>query len=60
MFDHHCPTCAQRVLVFPSMITGFANTERGISVTFECWCGVEQAVISGRAARPAVAEPVAA
>ena len=37
------------------------TTTAGIHVTFECWCGVEQAVISGRArrARP-IAEPVAA
>lgn len=42
MFDHHCPTCAARVLVFPSQITAMTHTERGIELAFTCWCGSEQ------------------
>lgn len=42
MFDHHCPTCAARVLVFPSQVTAMAHTEDGIELSFTCWCGSEQ------------------
>ena len=42
MFDHHCTACAKRQLIFPSQVTGMANTDRGIVVAFTCWCGAEQ------------------
>ncbi len=55
MFDNNCQVCAKRVLIFPSQITSLANTERGIAVTFTCWCGTEQTRVTGnrsRATRP--------
>ncbi len=50
MFDHHCTACGQRELIFPSQITGLTNTDHGIVVEFECWCGSAQTMVSGRAA----------
>jgi hypothetical protein len=58
MFDHHCTACAKRQLIFPSQVTSLVNTEDGIRVTFTCWCGAEQTLLTGRAARHQ--EPVAA
>ena len=56
MFDHHCTACDKRQLIFPSQVTSLVNTEHGIVVSFECWCGAEQTMLTGRA----VAQPVAA
>ena len=56
MFSHACTACAKTQLIFPSQITAMDNTDRGIVVTFTCWCGAEQAMLTGRAAgtaRPA-------
>lgn len=53
MFDNYCQVCAARVLVFPSQVTSLANTEDGIVVTFACWCGTEQAQVTGRTIRSA-------
>ena len=51
MFAHHCSHCQQRQLIFPTQITGVANTERGIVVDFVCWCGAPQAFVTGRRQR---------
>ena len=51
MFDHHCTACEKRQLIFPSQVTGLANTEHGIIVSFTCWCGSEQTLVTGRGAR---------
>lgn len=48
MFDNNCQVCAKRVLIFPSQVTSLANTERGIAVTFTCWCGTEQTRVTGK------------
>ena len=53
MFDHHCPACGKRQLLFPSQITGIVNDEQGIVVLLTCWCGEPAAVRTGRAPRPA-------
>lgn len=50
MFDNNCQVCASRVLIFPSQITSLANTDDGIVVTFTCWCGTEQTLVTGKAA----------
>lgn len=50
MFTHQCTACARRQLIFPSMITGLANVDDGIVVAFTCWCGAEQAILTGAAA----------
>ena len=42
MFDHHCTACDKRQLIFPSQVTSLVNTDHGIIVAFECWCGAEQ------------------
>ncbi len=58
MFDHHCTACERRQLIFPSQVTSLVNTDHGILMAFECWCGAEQTLLTGRAADPR--EPVAA
>ena len=55
MFDHHCPACGKRQLLFPSQITGIVNDEQGIVVLLTCWCG-EPAADPDRA-RPSAAAP---
>ena len=51
MFTHHCTACNRRQLILPSQVTRLDNTDRGIDVTFTCWCGSEQSLLTGRAAR---------
>jgi hypothetical protein len=53
MFDHNCTACAQRQLIFPSQVTGMTNTDHGIVVSFTCWCGADQTVLTGRKAQTA-------
>jgi hypothetical protein len=53
MFDHHCPACGKRQLLFPSQITGIVNDEQGIVVLLTCWCGEPAAIRTGRSSRPA-------
>ena len=48
MFQHHCTACGDRGLVFPSQITALDNTAAGIVVSYTCWCGSAQQVLSGR------------
>lgn len=60
MFDRVCTACHKRQLIFPSMVTGLANTDHGIVVTYTCWCGAEQAMLTGRAASEAPAVVAAA
>ena len=57
MFDFTCTECGAHRLVFPSQIRGVDNTDHGIEVRFECWCGAEQTWLTGRRSsrRPAVA-----
>jgi hypothetical protein len=49
MFDHNCTACGKHQLIFPSQVTSLVNTEHGIIVAFECWCGAEQTMLTGRA-----------
>ena len=48
MFDHHCTACDRRQLIFPSQVTRIDNTDHGIEVAFDCWCGSEQTHLTGR------------
>lgn len=48
MFDHHCTACDRTQLIFPSQVTSLVNTDHGIIVAFECWCGAEQTMATGR------------
>ncbi|MBB3042632.1 hypothetical protein KM427_03165 [Nocardioides sp. LMS-CY] len=50
MFDHLCTQCEKRQLIFSSQITGMTNTDHGIVVSFTCWCGAEQALVTGKKA----------
>ena len=52
MFDHHCPACGKRQLLFASQITGIVNDEQGIVVLLTCWCGEPAAVRTGTGGRP--------
>lgn len=60
MFAHHCTSCAQRQLIFPSQVTSLVNTDHGIIVAFTCWCGADQTLLTGKRAGAVVDEPVAA
>ena len=51
MFDHHCTACDRRQLIFPSQVTSLDNTDHGIVVRFTCWCGADQRLVTGKAAR---------
>ncbi len=51
MFDNHCTACDRRQLIFPSQVTSMSNTDHGIVVTYTCWCGAEQTMTTGNAAR---------
>jgi hypothetical protein len=48
MFVHTCSVCESRQLVFPSQIEALDNTDHGIIVSFTCWCGAEQSLLTGR------------
>jgi hypothetical protein len=43
MFVNLCTTCEKRQLVLPSQIRSVVDTERGVRVTYTCWCGDVQA-----------------
>jgi len=59
VFAHHCTACDRSQLIFASQVTGLVNTDHGIVVSFSCWCGSEQSLVTG--ARPRTARtPVAA
>ena len=60
MFDHHSTACSKRQLIFPSQITGMINTEHGIIVSFTCWCGADQRLVTGRKATSAAKVTLAA
>jgi hypothetical protein len=49
MFDHYCPACEKRQLLFASQITGIVNDEQGVVVLLTCWCGEPAAVRTGKA-----------
>ena len=53
MFDHHCPACGKRQLLFPSQITRIVNDEQGIVVLLTCWCGEPAAIRTRRTSHPA-------
>ena len=50
MFDHYCPACQKRQLLFASQITRIVNDDRGVVVLLTCWCGEPAAVRTGKAA----------
>ena len=52
MFDHYCPACEKRQLLFPSQITQIVNDEQGIVVLLTCWCGEPAAVRTGKGSGP--------
>ncbi len=58
MFAHTCSVCDCRQLVFPSQIEAMHNTDRGIIVSFTCWCGAEQSTLTGRYATERRNRPV--
>ncbi len=53
MFAHHCTACDRRQLIFPGQVSGVVNTDHGIVVSFRCWCGSDQSLVTGAGARPA-------
>lgn len=48
MFPIDCPAHGQRVLVPPTRIRHLRNTQHGILLTVECWCGTRVTVRTGR------------
>jgi hypothetical protein len=55
VFEHHCTACDMRRVVFNSQITRLVNTDHGIEMSFECWCGAEQTLLTGRKAEATAA-----
>ncbi|HEX6151009.1 hypothetical protein [Nocardioides sp.] len=51
MFAHHCTACDRRQLVLSGQVDGIVNTDHGMIVSFRCWCGAEQTMVTGRTAR---------
>ena len=50
MFAIECPTHRSRVLVTESRIRNLRNTDRGILLDIECWCGTHVVLVTGRTA----------
>ena len=48
MFDHFCTNCRKRQLIFPSQVTSLVNTDHGIELSYVCWCGSAQTLLTGR------------
>lgn len=48
MFDVNCPACSRRRLIFPGQILSMVNDERGICVTYRCWCGAVCTWLTGK------------
>lgn len=55
MFVIDCPTHGSRVLLSERRVRALANTERGVLVVVECWCGTHVRLRTG--ARSAAAAP---
>ena len=55
MFAHRCTVCDQRRLMFPGQIISIDAVDAGLLVRFTCWCGAEQAALTGHARRHAEA-----
>jgi hypothetical protein len=45
-----CPTHGSQVLVTDRRIRSLANTDHGIVLDVECWCGTHVTVVTGRKA----------
>lgn len=41
-FTHHCTACKRTQLIFPTQLTGVAETDQGVVLSFICWCGAPQ------------------
>lgn len=52
MFTHTCSHCSRRQLIFPSQVTSVTDAANGIAVSFTCWCGSAQTVVT-----PGLVEP---
>lgn len=48
MFSIDCPVHRRQVLVPPSRIRSVHNTDQGILLLIECWCGTYLATRTGR------------
>jgi hypothetical protein len=48
VFDHYCPACQKRQLLFASQITRIVNDDQGVVVLLTCWCGEPAAVRTGK------------
>jgi hypothetical protein len=50
VFQHHCTACDRTQLMFPGQVRSLTNTDHGIELRFQCWCGAEQLLVTGRKA----------
>jgi acetyltransferase-like isoleucine patch superfamily enzyme len=50
MFAIDCPSHGRQVLVTDRRIRSLANTDHGIVIDVECWCGTHVTLLTGRAA----------
>ena len=55
MFAIDCPTHKSQVLVTDRRIRSLANTDHGIVIDVECWCGTHVTLVTGRSAERAAA-----
>lgn len=51
MFTIDCPTHGHPVLVTDEHIRSLTNTDHGIVLDIECWCGTHVTLVTGRSAR---------
>ena len=58
MFAIDCPSHGRQVLVTDRRIRSLANTDHGIVLDVECWCGTHVTLVTGRSARPAATRPL--
>jgi hypothetical protein len=55
MFTIDCPTHGRPVLVTDRRVRQLRNTDNGIVLDIECWCGTHITLVTGRrATRPLV------
>ena len=56
MFVIDCPAHGSRVLLSERRIRNLRNTDAGVLLDVECYCGHIQRIRTGRAPRPGVPE----
>ena len=45
LFVNRCTACEKSQLIFPSLVKGVRETEKGLELVYTCWCGSEQSYL---------------